>query len=206
MSEASRRPRCASEPSGILRRVGIDARTHLTSLVGGDVYTLTNSQRNRVMRIEGDEVIVGTDKSPEGRPVPIEWVQTGIDLLEQEGEVEVTVESLGHRGAFVAAVLATLPGAVVKPTTPRRVALPTVDRRSTGLTRPDDVRGRGVISDRPGHLVVASFFRHSSDRAIARRSQLGAEPCLRSGGPRVIPTAGRAVSPRAGVAPARGSA
>jgi hypothetical protein len=101
----------------------ISARTHLESLVGSDVYTLTKHRPNRVLRIEGDEVVVGTGKSPGGQAVPIEWVQDAIDMLVRDGEVEVTVEALGHRGAFIGAVLATLPGVVVEPTTPRRVTL-----------------------------------------------------------------------------------
>jgi hypothetical protein len=101
----------------------IDARAHLQGLVGQEIETLTNGSPNRVMRIEGNEVIVGTRKSPDGRPVPIAWVQDAIDMLDRRGEVEVTVEDLGHRGAFIGAVLATLPGVVVHPTTPRRLTL-----------------------------------------------------------------------------------
>jgi len=101
----------------------IDARAHLRSLVGQEIKTLTEQRPNRIIRIDGDEVIVGTAKSPEGRRVPIEWLQDAVDLLEREGEIAVDVETLGHRGAFAGAFLATLPGAVVRQTTPRRVAL-----------------------------------------------------------------------------------
>lgn len=101
----------------------ISARAHLESLVGSDVHTLTRHRPNRILRIEGDEVVVSTGKSPSGQPVPIAWVQDAIDVLERDGEVEVTVEALGHRGAFVGAVVATLPGAFVEPTTPRRIML-----------------------------------------------------------------------------------
>jgi hypothetical protein len=101
----------------------IDARAHLQTLVGEEIRTLSEQRPNRILRIEGDEVIVGTGKSPAGRPVPIQWLQDAVDLLERPGEVAVDVETLGHRGAFVGAFLATLPGTVVRPTTPRRVAL-----------------------------------------------------------------------------------
>lgn len=101
----------------------IDARAHLRTLVGQEIRTLTTGQPNRILRIEGDEVIVGTGKSPGGSPVPIEWLQDALDLLEHQGEVAVDVETLGHRGAFVGAFLATLPGTVVRSTVPRRVAL-----------------------------------------------------------------------------------
>lgn len=101
----------------------IDARMHLQNLVGREIRTLTEQLPNRIIRIEGDEVIVGTSRSPNGRPVPIQWLQDAIDLLVREGEVAVDVETLGHRGAFVGAFLAPLPGAVVQPKTPRRVSL-----------------------------------------------------------------------------------
>ena len=101
----------------------IDARSHVQSLLGEEIQTLTDRRANRILRVEGDEVIVGTAKSPTGRPVPIQWLQDAIDLLVREGEIAVNVETLGHRGAFVGAFLATLPGVVVSSTTPRRVAL-----------------------------------------------------------------------------------
>jgi hypothetical protein len=102
----------------------IDARAHLEGLVGQEIFTLTRRMPNTILGLDGDDVIVGTRKSPGGERVPIEWVQDGIDLLVQGHEVVVDVDTLGHRGAFVGAVLATLPGAFVRPTTPRRVALP----------------------------------------------------------------------------------
>ena len=91
--------------------------------LGEEIQTLTDRRANRILRVEGDEVIVGTAKSPSGRAVPIQWLQDAIDLLVREGEIAVNVETLGHRGAFVGAFLATLPGVVVRSTTPRRVAL-----------------------------------------------------------------------------------
>jgi len=101
----------------------IDVRAHLRSLVGAEIRTLTDGRPNRILRIDGDEVIVGTQKSPDGRPVPIRWLQDAVNLLEQQGEVAVDVETLGHRGAFIGAFLAALPGARVLPTIPRRVTL-----------------------------------------------------------------------------------
>jgi hypothetical protein len=67
-------------------------------LVGQEIVTLTNRMPNRVLRVENEDVVVGTQKSPRGRPVPIQWVQDGSVRLAREGAVEVTVEDLGHRG------------------------------------------------------------------------------------------------------------
>jgi hypothetical protein len=101
----------------------IEARSHLQSLVGQEIYTLTGRRPNRILRLEGDEVIVATRKSSDGQPVPIQWVQDAIDMLERDGEVTIDVETVGYRGAFVGAVLALIPGAVVESTSPRRVVL-----------------------------------------------------------------------------------
>jgi hypothetical protein len=93
------------------------------SLLGRDVHTLTDSKPNRILRLDGEDVIVGTMKSPDGRPVPIQWLQDAVDQLESKGEISVDVETLRYRSAFIGAFLATLPGARVLPTTPRRVTL-----------------------------------------------------------------------------------
>jgi hypothetical protein len=87
----------------------VDAREHLASLVGQEIKTLTG-RSNRVLGIEGDDVIVATARSPRGKPVPVAWVQNAIDLLERNREVVIDVETVGYRSAFIGAVLATLPG------------------------------------------------------------------------------------------------
>jgi hypothetical protein len=100
----------------------IDARAHLESLVGQEIRTVTG-RPNKVISVGTSDVVVGTSKSPAGQPVPIEWVQQAIELLERDGEVTVNVETLGFRSAFVGAVLATLPGAKLLPTSPARISL-----------------------------------------------------------------------------------
>jgi hypothetical protein len=106
-------------------RIGdvIDARSHVQSLVGKEIRTLTSGRPNRILRIEDDDVIVATARSPRGSRVPIQWLLDAVDLLESTGDVSVDVETLRYRSAFIGAFLATLPGAFVRPTTPRRVAL-----------------------------------------------------------------------------------
>ena len=103
----------------------VDSRSHLASLVGEAIFTLTG-RPNRILRIEGDDVIVATQQSPNGQPVPIEWVQDAMDRLYDRGEIEISVPSVGYRSAFIGAVLSTLPGAVGE-VRPRRVVL--ADRR-----------------------------------------------------------------------------
>ena len=83
---------------------------------------------NRVLEVRGANVIVGTTNSPEGQPVPIEWVQGAIDRLLDEQELEINPQSVGYRSAFVGEDLLTLPG-VKRATNPRRVRL--VDEPTT---------------------------------------------------------------------------
>jgi hypothetical protein len=80
--------------------------------VGVEIFTPTGTP-NMVLDVRGDIVLVRTDRSPSGQPVGIGEVQKGLDLLTAHRSVRVSVEELGHRSAFVGAVLATLPGAQV---------------------------------------------------------------------------------------------
>ena len=47
---------------------------------------------NRVLAIVGGDAVVATGKSPEGRPVPIAWVQRAMDQLAKDGEITIDVE------------------------------------------------------------------------------------------------------------------
>lgn len=87
-----------------------DARRFLEELEGRPLETLTG-RPNRILRVEGDSVIVGTNRSPSGKPVPIAWVQDALDRLTNEGEVVISVESVGYSSAFIAQVLSAVPGA-----------------------------------------------------------------------------------------------
>jgi hypothetical protein len=101
---------------------GAAARELLQSLIGEEIATVTG-RPNTVLDLDGDNVIVATGRSPGGQPVPVEWVENAIQRLLGEGEVEISVPSLGHRSAFVGAVLLKLPGAVLISGTPPRVRL-----------------------------------------------------------------------------------
>jgi hypothetical protein len=100
----------------------IDARSLLESLVGQQISTLTG-RPNTVLGLADTNVIVGTDRSPDGEPVPIDAVQGALDRLQETDEIEVHPRSLGYRSSFVGAVLLTLPGAIVLPTSPRRIRI-----------------------------------------------------------------------------------
>ena len=76
-----------------------------------------------MLRLEDDHAIVATSRSPGGQPVPVGWVQSGLERLVETGEIEVSVPSLGYRSAFIGAVLLSLPGAVLVQATPPRIRL-----------------------------------------------------------------------------------
>ena len=99
-----------------------DARSLLESLVGQQITTLTG-RPNTVLNLADADVLVSTDRSPDGTPVPIADVQSAIDNLLEAGEVEVHPRSLGYRSSFVCAVLLTLPGVVALSTSPPRIRL-----------------------------------------------------------------------------------
>jgi hypothetical protein len=100
----------------------LDARSLIESLVGQQVSTVTG-RPNTVLGLTDADVIVGTDRSPEGELIPIHSIQSGLERLLEARQIEVHPRSLGYRSSFVGAVLLTLPGAVVISTSPPRIRL-----------------------------------------------------------------------------------
>lgn len=90
------------------QRVLPEARELLESLIGTRIQTATG-RSNTVLGFRGPNVLVGTDRSPEGQLVEINDVQRGLDLLAEHGTTTVSVDELGHRSSFIGAVLAKLP-------------------------------------------------------------------------------------------------
>lgn len=128
-----------------------DARSLLVELVGRPLQTLSG-RPNRIVRLDGADVVVATGRSPGGAVVPIAWVQDAIDLLAAKGELRVDVDTVGHRSAFVGAVLRELPGTTVL-RNPQRVALIggpiAVDSRARELARREAMWTELVASDGP---------------------------------------------------------
>jgi hypothetical protein len=101
-----------------------DAACLLRSLENGPLRTVTGRE-NRVLKVQGDTVLVWTSRSPQGQPVPIAGIQDALDRFERDREIEISVESVGYRSAFVGAVLLELPDAsVIAGTSPPRLRLP----------------------------------------------------------------------------------
>ena len=129
----------------------LDARHHLSQLVGRQIPTMTGKP-NRILQISGDDVVVGTTRSPEGQHVPIEWVQNAMDRLIEERELEINPQSVGYRSAFVGAVLLTLPG-VEGAINPRRVRL--VDPVVSGSPLPPEPAPPSGDRSRPSSADLA---------------------------------------------------
>jgi|ERR1035438_4582140 hypothetical protein len=100
----------------------MDARAHLNTLMGKSIHTIGQSRPNRIVTLDGADVVVATTQSPNGQRIAIAEVQAAIDMLERTGDLLIDKKIAGYRSAFIGAVLATLPGAVVA-TRPRRVRL-----------------------------------------------------------------------------------
>lgn len=89
---------CALGPSSRRRRVTLfrhlthlpgvtDARELLQGLVGRQLRTISQGKPNTVLRVDAETVLVGTGVSPDGRSIPIEWLQDALDVLDRDGEL-----------------------------------------------------------------------------------------------------------------------
>lgn len=86
----------------------INAEVLLRSVVGEPLATVTGKP-NTVLAVADGEALVATGRSPQGRPIPITWLQDVLDRL--AGGETITAEATAgeYRSAFLRAVLATLP-------------------------------------------------------------------------------------------------
>ncbi len=109
----------------------LDARVLVRSLVGQPLVTI-RGRSNTVRAVEGADAIVGTTRSPDGRPVPIAWLQESLERLAKEHRIEIAVDGVGYRSAFVGAVLLTLPFVRVDGSSP-----PSIEVDQAANTSPD---------------------------------------------------------------------
>ena len=142
-----------------------DARKLLAGLIGRPLQTISGSP-NEILELRAQEVVVATGRSPAGTPLPVAWVQDALDSLQAVGELCIDTSTVGHRSAFIGAVLKTLPGARVE-RGPQRIVLG-ADRpkhlRSLELARREqlwsDVSGsEGKAIAAPGELRACGIYR-----------------------------------------------
>ena len=107
----------------------MNARELLAPLIGRTITTITG-RPNIVVAIAESEVIVATTRSPAGTSIPIQSLQDALDRLEADGEIEISVDALGFRSAFIGAALLTVPGVARLTGTPPRLRLSPQDPRT----------------------------------------------------------------------------
>ena len=79
-------------------------------LVGRSVRTYLGREA-RVVRIEDGVVVVADDRGDHCPRVPLSDVQAGLDQLDAEGEVAVTIDALGPWAKCVGSMLVEVEGA-----------------------------------------------------------------------------------------------
>lgn len=97
-----------------------DGRGLLSGLVGRRLQTIGGAA-NEILEVREDDVVVATERSPAGQPVPIAWLQDALDRLYAADELRIDPSTIGHRSAFIGAVLRTLPNVRVEHDPPRIV-------------------------------------------------------------------------------------
>ena len=91
------------------RALVLDARLHLAHLAGKTLIGVLDGQPYRVLGVTRDEVFVLTHGAPLGKPVAVSQCQTALDRLARGEEVELSDPSLGEDGAFLSAMMLSLP-------------------------------------------------------------------------------------------------
>src|SRR3954451_7245194 len=102
-----------------------NARALAQALVGRTIHTLDQGRPNDVLAVQGANVLVGTQRSPDREPVALRKLQEALDILYAAGEFRVTPETLGgyRRSSFIGAMLGLLDGVLID-TRPTVVRLP----------------------------------------------------------------------------------
>lgn len=95
----------------------------LRKLIGAPIPTASGSRTNTILAVGPRQVVVATSRTPTGQPIPIDDVVAAMELLKRTGSVDVSVDTVGYRSAFIGAVLLQLPGARANGAAPIRVVI-----------------------------------------------------------------------------------
>jgi Arc/MetJ family transcription regulator len=136
----------------------------LRELIGTPIPTASGTRTNTILGVDADHALVATSRTPSGQQVPILHVVAAMARLKHDGIIDVNVDALGYRSAFVGAVLLQLPGARISGAAPPRISI--IDN---GDTEADDARSRPQ-----SEAVEPGPFQGALDRPITtlqRREQ-----------------------------------
>ncbi|MFY1632472.1 EVE domain-containing protein [Solwaraspora sp. WMMB335] len=116
----------------------------------GQLLPTVSGRTNTILEVQPPHVKVATSRSPQGQQVPIAWVDDALTRLVEERSVEIHPRAVGHRSAFIGAVLLTLPGARATGSPPVvRLAAPDEDSAAVGdFTFEGDLRRVGTAEHR----------------------------------------------------------
>lgn len=147
---------------------------YLRRLIGVELRT-ASGRANVIASVGDDNVMVITERSPEGKPVPISQVDAALTTLRVDGTVTISSDEIGHRSAFVGAVLLTVPGARLVSTAPPVVSIAAIrtefdgsaDGQNDGLDASQTFEGdlwrpRTVHERREQRRLRATLFGASS--------------------------------------------
>ena len=96
----------------------ISADVLVRSLVGQPLRTPREARPNTILAVRDGQAIVATRRSPNGRPVPLEWLQDLLDRFGAGEEVPLDPWIVRQRSSFLGAVLLTLPMVEISSDTP----------------------------------------------------------------------------------------
>ncbi|WP_433495492.1 hypothetical protein ACQP26_09535 [Micromonospora sp. CA-248089] len=127
----------------------------------GQPLTTASGRTNTVVGVLPPHAIVATERSPEGQPVPIAWVDDALGRLVRDGRVEIHPRTSSYRSAFIGAVLLTLPGTRASGSPPViTLDAPPHVGTTTPLTFEGDLEQPGLAS-------------HRGEQALLRQCLLG---------------------------------
>ncbi|MDZ8171970.1 hypothetical protein [Microbacterium xanthum] len=149
-----------SRPSKVLDASPSAVDGFLRELIGTPIPTVSGTRTNTILSVGTDHVLVATSRNPTGQPVPIADVIAALERLKRDGIIDVNVESLGYRSAFVGTVLLQVPGARIVGATPSRI---TISESSDA--------GPGHPATRPAPEVEPGPFQGALDRPVTARQR-----------------------------------
>ena len=163
-------PTARREPQRLPAEATEPAADMLRRLIGEPLKTVSGAI-NTVLAVGPHAARVATTKSPQGHPVPLAEIDAALAMLREHGFVIIHPDQIGHRSAFIGAVLLTIPGATYAGSPPviRVDAGASTDAPST---TPGTVAGEGISFE--GELSRPRTTEERQEQSELRRRLVGA--------------------------------